>query len=350
MGEFLKNKYEFSKSASVLDVSAEAIKLRENQIFLLEKELFLYRVLLSDLVKNIPNQNQRNLLLNIAYYVIENPNILERFQKKRMLPFRTISKHTHIKISFLDSLQEYIVAYIVILSNPNYKTIQDYIKVQYSENEAKDKGRLVELKAEDECFGMIIKKNKRSNIILTSDGRFEKVKKADEPILGVEIKGIKKKVIKNLGVKIAIVVIFLLFLAYGAYREYTTTVTTIMVNTTSDIKLEVNKLDKVIYAYSSYDKGKVLIDEIKPIDKSIDEALKRCLEFAKNNEMIPNDSILITVNGKALEYGKLTMTGNYILDNQIDVLINNAGNQHKLKESILRERNLLEEKDEDTDD
>lgn len=347
MAEFLRNKYEFSKSVSVLDVSLEAIKLREKQIFLLEKELFLYKVLLSDLVKNIPTQNQRNLLLNIAYFVIDNPEILERFQKKRMIPFRIISKHTHIKASFLDYTQEYIVAYIVILSNPNYKTIQDYIRVQYTEDKSKDKDILLELKPEDECFGMVIKKNKRSNIILTSDGRVEKVKKTDEPIIGVEVKGVKKKGIKNLGVKIAIIVIFLLFLAYAAYREYNTPISTVVINTTSDIKLEVNKLDKVIYAYSSYDKGKILIDEIKPIDKPIDEALKKCLEFSKNNEMIPNDSILITVSGKALEYGKLTMTGNYILDNEIDVLINNAGNQHKLKESILRERNISEEKDEE---
>ena len=47
---------------------------------------------------------------------------------------------------------------------------------------------------------------------------------------------------------------------------------------------------------------------------------------------------MITVNGKALEYGKLQETANYVADKKLNVLMNNAGNQHKLLDNVLRQR------------
>ena len=343
MEEFSKDKYMFSKAPSILDVSAQAIKLRDNQISLMVKELFLYKVLLADLVKHIPSNSKRNLILNIAYFVVGESEILEKFKKNRILPFKAISKHTHVTRSFLDSWQEYIITYIVILSNPNYKNIQDYLKVEYTEENNEDSTSLVQLEHKQKYCGMVIKKSKYSNVILTSDGRFIRIKKVSDPVVGVEVEGIQKTGIKNLGIKLAILAVILMFIGISAYRQYSTPVTTVLVATTSDIKFEVNKYDKVIYCYSSYDKGKELINEVHPTDMLLDDALEKCLEYANDNEMIPSDGILITVNGKALEYGELVKTGTYVVDKELDVLINNAGNQHKLKESILRERNIPDE-------
>ena len=55
------------------------------------------------------------------------------------------------------------------------------------------------------------------------------------------------------------------------------------------------------------------------------------------NNMIPEEGLLITVTGETIKYGKLELSGRYIYDNNIKVLINNSGTQHKLYE-IMKEK------------
>lgn len=345
MVQFNRSKYVFSKSPSNVKNDDNSLKNRSNQISLLVKEIFLYKVLLKDLVSHIPSSEQKNLLINIAYYVIEEQEIFLKFQKRRLLPISLISKKTHIDSNFIETWQEYIVTYIIILSNPNYKDIQDYFKVEYNDDKSKNANQYngLTLIEKPKTVGIIVKINKKSNIILTSDGRFIKInRKEQEEKLGEEVYGIPKKVPKNVGLKISIVFMFVLFIVFAIYKQYTTPVSTIIVSSGIQVKYEVNKFDKVIYVYSVDDLGKELLTSTDPMDKTVDEALKSCIQYYNDNKLVSSSGILITVNGEALEYGKLSETGNYIADTGLNVLMNNAGSQHKLLDNILRQRDKEE--------
>lgn len=47
---------------------------------------------------------------------------------------------------------------------------------------------------------------------------------------------------------------------------------------------------------------------------------------------------MVTVNGKALNYGILEETGDYIVENNIKTLINNNGTKHYLYESVVNKK------------
>ena len=133
MEEFERSKYVFSEMPTMVDISEKAIKSREKQISLMLKELFLYKVIIKDLIGHRPNKMDKNLILNIAYYVIRNTELFDKFQKKRQLPFNKVAVKAQISKVYLEKWQDYIVAYIIILSNPNYKSIHDYLRIDIRE-------------------------------------------------------------------------------------------------------------------------------------------------------------------------------------------------------------------------
>ena len=56
-----RNKYKFSNAPAVVDISEEAQVKREEQISFILKELFLYNVLLKDLISHKPSEKDKNL-------------------------------------------------------------------------------------------------------------------------------------------------------------------------------------------------------------------------------------------------------------------------------------------------
>lgn len=131
---------------------------------------------------------------------------------------------------------------------------------------------------------------------------------------------------------------FLLVIAFAIYNQYTTPVSTVILSSSVQVKYGINKFDKIVYVYSPDDSGKDLIQEIRPMDKNMDTVIRDSIKYYNENKLVSINGVLITVNGKALEYGKLSETGDYIVDNNIFVLMNNAGNQHKLSDNIIRQR------------
>jgi len=336
MEEFERNKYVFSSMPSMVDVSEVAVKSREKQISLMMKELFLYKVLIKDLICHRPSNIDRNLILNISYYVIRNIEIFERFQKKRELPFNKIANGVQVSKAFLERWQDYILAYIIILSNPNYKSIQDYLRIEY----ASDNNEKIQVKNKNDNIykGIIIKDNKRSSIIINSKGEFIKIKKVDNTKVGKEAEASEKVGVKHIKLKLSIVAVLLLVIAFAGYREYTKVVRTIIIETSSTIKIETNKFDNVVYAYSDTEKGTELINSISPIDKDIDEVLQQTIEYAFNNKMISTEKLLITVTDEPISYGKLKLTGEYIVEKKINLVVNNAGYEQKLYESTIKQK------------
>ena len=70
MEEFKKDMYIFSNKPGFIDVSQKSKKAREQQIVNFNRELLEYDILLKDLALDKPNQKEKNLILNVAYYVI----------------------------------------------------------------------------------------------------------------------------------------------------------------------------------------------------------------------------------------------------------------------------------------
>jgi len=327
---FNKNKYIFASMATIVDIGENAIKLREKQISILLKELFLFKVLLKDLVGHSPSYRDKTLILNIAYYIIEETEIFEKLFKKRELPFGKLGHETGASRAFLEIWQDYILAYVIILSNPNYRHIQDYLRV-----ELKDESTAIELyenKNMGTLKGLVLKVSGKSAIIMTSSGKFNKIKKTEQLRVGSEGEGKIKKTLANYKLHIAIATVIIMLVAFGLYKDYNKVKATVIITSTSQIKLELNRGNTIIYVNSAADKGKDMVSAVVPMNKNIDVALKECIEYARNNKMIPEKGIVVTVTGEPLKYGVLKETAQYVADKNILIQVNNAGNIHNIYE------------------
>lgn len=333
MEAFRKNRYIFSNIRTIQEKNEEIINERKNQISLLLKELFLYKVITKDLILKKPKEHEKNIILNISYYIVENEELLEEFNSKRRLQINKLSRLTHMPSSFFELWQDYIIAYIIILHNPNYKLLQDYLKIEYAEKNSNPIASI----SKEHYLGMVLEVKKKHMIIMTSNGEFIKLKKDDTDRIGEEVSGEEKTGIKHIKLKIAIGVLVILFIVIGAYRDYNNPVSTIVLKTTSDIKFQINRYNNVVYTYAESEKGKDMLKKVS-VDDNIDNVLKQCVKYAYENDMIPKEGLNVTVVGRRLDYGLLEQTGNYIVDNNIKLLINNVGVQHKLSESIMNER------------
>lgn len=338
VGEFKRNKYKFATMSVLAEKGKEIEELRAKEISIFTKELYLYKVLLRDLVNHFPTQKDRNLILNVAYYIVEEIEIFDRFQKRRELPLGRLSKETRISRSFLESWQDYIIAYVLIISNHNFTYMQNYIKVELNENE---ENKVVPMndKSEISHRGIVIGSSKKSTIILTSSGQFVRIRKSEKVELGQETHGLEKKGIFHYKFQIVIGILFIVLLCAAAYRSYTKVSSTVVFNCTSQIKMDVNRGNKVIYTHTASDKGKKMLEEINPLDRDIDDCLKDLIEYAKENDMTPKDGFLIVVTGKPLKYGDLDKTDEYIVENKIDIQINNGGGLHNSYESVKIKKN-----------
>ena len=131
---FNKDKYVFASLPSMLLIGDSAENNRNKQIALFLNELNMYNVLLKDLVNFSLKENDRNIALNIAYYITDNDELLKIIIQKKDLPISKLSKLTKIKPEYIEKCRDYIIAYYIILTNPNYRHIQDYFRIKLRED------------------------------------------------------------------------------------------------------------------------------------------------------------------------------------------------------------------------
>ena len=134
MEEFRKDRYIFSNKPGVIDVSEKSKKAREQQIKNFNKELFEYEVLLKDLALDRPNEKEKNLILNVAYYIAKDYDVVSSFKAKKVLNIGLVSRKTRISKKFLERWKHYLITYILIMESTNYKYIQDYLRVLVNDN------------------------------------------------------------------------------------------------------------------------------------------------------------------------------------------------------------------------
>lgn len=345
---FNKDKYVFASLPSMLLMGDSAENNRNKQIALFLDELNMYNVLLKDLVNFSLNENDRNRALNIAYYITENDELLNIIIQKKDLPISKLSKLTKIKPEYIEKCRDYIIAYYIILTNSNYRLIQDYFRIKLKED---NNVISISNKKQDSYKGLVIKALKKYAYIATSKGEFLKIKTNSKANVGELCEGKQKKTIRNYRIHISILFLILILIGSGIIIEYRRMQSIVVIQTTSTIKISINKFNKVIYAYSPTDKGKELVVNVNMLNKDIDDAIAETFEYALNNQMLGlnkevptlSKKTLITINGQALEYGILTKTNKFISENNIPIVINNAGNQQKLPQySTQDEENKAE--------
>lgn len=331
MDNFDKRKYRFSLAQPLTLIGDEITEERGNQIILMNDELSLYNILIKDLVSDCPSLDIRNQILNIAYYIIDDTECYDKISEEKKLPIEDIVKKISVPKSFLTLWQDYIIAYVVILANPNYKHIQEYFRIE--ENVDILVGdRLVENNSDVLIKGIVISKSRKKVIVLTSKGEFKKISRGEYVEIGEEITGNEAKGLKNYKLHISIIAMLIIIMIGIIGIKYTTITETIVINTTSLIKVEVNSFGKVVNAQSPTVRGGEMLEKIKIQDKHMDEALYKIFKYAFENEMMPDGDVLITVSGKAMDLASIEETMKFLEDKNILVKLNNSGNEYYINQ------------------
>ena len=329
MDKFHNSKYRFSSIKPLILISDEIIESRSQQITTLASELLKYKILIRDLVKDNVSYSIRNELLNIAMFITSNIELYNDFVNKEDIPVDTLHILTRVDKKYLQKYREYIIAYTLIFGNPNYKNLQDYIQIV--ENTEEDLGKdIIEYEEKIGVSGVVLESNKKNAIVMTSLGEFKKLKIKEYYSNGEEIKAIEKKSLKDYKLYISIISVFTLIFILSVVYKYNNVVSTVIVETTSQIRLEINGFNRVLNISSSTEKGKLLIEETSVLDNNVDKAICKIIEYANENEMIKSSGIVVTITGKALKHNSLDETADFIYKKDLKVRFNNSGSEHKL--------------------
>lgn len=330
MGKDERIVYRFSSMPPLIVINDDLIDERGAQGLLLKKELIDYRVVLKDLTLREVPYSIKNELLNIAFFIVQDVDILDNFKDKKKLPINKICKEFGKPKRYLEEWRDNIITYVIILSDPKYKHIQDYLRVIEDEEKDIDVEALTILKEDKDIKGIAITANKKQAMIMTSMGDFKKVKLKSIAVVGEEVTGTPKKLLSEYKFHVSILAAIFIVLIGATIFRYTQVVSTVLVGTTSDIILEVNYFDKVKNIYARTPRGKIMVETIDVVDRGIDDAIYSIIKYANENDMMPETGIIVAVNGKPIEYEMLSKTEDYIYVEQIDLKLNNSGREQKL--------------------
>lgn len=330
MESFKFEKYKFSTKLSTSLALDDIVENREEEIERLKEDLLNYKILIKDLIYYETSYIIRNKLLNIAYFIIEDIELFDYLSTTKKFPINRLLKRTPINKEFYQTWRQYIVAYVVILSNPNYKYLQEYLQIQEATNILASEEIMQINEEEEEHRGIILYKGINYSVILTSKGEFIKVKSKKDSRVGEELIGKESFRLKKYKLQISIIAsIIAIMLIIGAF-QYRSIDKTIAIETTSLITLEVNRFDKIINAYTKTEKGNDMLDSLNVTNTNIDKSIKEILIYATKNEMIPKTGVIITVTGRPLKYTALSKTEKFIEEEGLQVKLNNSGDEHKV--------------------
>lgn len=327
MGKDERIVYRFSSMPPLVVISDEIIEERKEQIASLKRELINYRVVLKDLATIEVPYSIKNELLNIAFFIVQDVDILDKFKSKKNIPISVVAKEFGKTRRYLEEWRDNIITYVVILSDPKYKHIQDYLRVIEDEQKDIDVNALSILKNNKNIKGIVISSRKKVAMIMTSMGDVLKIKTNYIAVVGEEVEGTPKRLLSDYKFHLSMLAAIFLVLVGITILNYTKVVRTIMVGTTSDIILEANSFNRIKNIYSRTERGSKMVESIDVLDKSIDYAVYSIIKYANENDMMPQNGVVVAVNGKPIKYGTLSKTEDYIYVEQIDFKLNNSGIQ-----------------------
>lgn len=329
MGSFEHDKYKFSTKSPANLALDDIVEKREEEIERLNEDLLEYKILVKDLIHDDPSYIIRNKILNIAYFIIEDVELFDYLNTTKKFPINRLLKGTPIDKEFYQAWKEYILAYVVILANPNYKYLHEYLQVEEAVNILGSE-EIIQANKEEEHRGIILSKGVNSAIILTSKGEFIKVKSGKDNKIGEDFISKKSFSFKEYKLQISIIASIVVVILIIGILKYRAIDKTIFIETTSSITIEVNTFDKIIDAYTKTEKGNNMLDKLKVNSSDIDTAIKSILNYAMNNEMIPETGVIITITGEPLKYNALEKTEKFIKEQGLQVKLNNSGDEHKV--------------------
>ena len=327
---FEYEKYKFSTKPTTSLALDDIVEKREEEIERLKEDLLNYKILIKDLTYYETSYAMRNKLLNIAYFIIEDVELFDYLTTTKKFPINRLLKRTPVNKEFYQTWRQYIVAYVVILSNPNYKYLQDYLQVEEASQITATEEIIQYNKEEEEHRGILLYKGINYVIVLTSKGEFIKLKYKKDTRIGEEFIGKESFSLKKYKLQLSIIAsIVAILLIIGAF-QYKSTDKTIAIETTSLITLEVNRFDIIIDAYTKTEKGSNMLNTLNVNNTNIDKSIKEILKYAASNDMIPKTGIVITVTGRPLKYNALSTTESFIAEEGLQVKLNNSGDEHKV--------------------
>ncbi|GIM28541.1 hypothetical protein CPJCM30710_12070 [Clostridium polyendosporum] len=334
MEVFIKDKYIFSTKPKLRAVKEED-KESEKEIFLFLKGIRLYGVNLKSLVRRTPRYDIKNILLNIAFYIVKDSELYSEFTRKREIPVAKLAKLTRTSKVLIESWRDFLIVYVIILANPNYRILNNYMNIEERDADSNAIISVIEKNEKSVIYrGLALSNRKRSSIIITNLGDFIKIKNSNEDkVLGEELSGKEKKGLKHYKKQLVGATALIFMTLPALYYIYNMNYSTIIINSTSQIKVEVNVLNRINYIYSATTKGQLLVHSINVVHKDIDEGIYEIIKYANENKMIPSKEMVIIISGHNLRNDWLPMSEQYIKANKIKVLINNRGVEKEINYS-----------------
>lgn len=331
---FRKDKYMFSTRNIKKNLDKNILK-KEISTFI--KELRKFKVDLKSLSSEEFNLEERNLILNIAYFLVDEEVLLRKIINRRELKTKVIAKKTGFSNEKIISWSNYLIAYLILLYNADYTNLAMYLNINFKdlENLAVIKGT----KGEEIVHkGLVMLEGKKSTIILTKEGEFIRIKTRCENKVGEELSGKEKKTLRHyrkLIVSVALIAFILIGSVTFLYKQQETT---ILIQGTSKVKIGLNRFDRIVYSYSPTEKGTILITELKLENKKFEDGMISILKGFEEEDMLPPNRIVdVYITGKMVDTVDLNKVTEYVesvnkddnVKNNFRIKINNSGYEKK---------------------
>lgn len=331
----LKERYKFVYiPTSILNNSDDSLNISK-EIMLFLKQLSLYGTSLKALIKNRPDINVKNELLNIAYLCKDNDALFQEIKKRRVLPLKLICSLTGKPSSFIIRWESYITAYTILLSNNTYSNMREFLSIYNSSSRIKSKDEKVEtisntLYTSKIQTGVVLKVLGKGFYVLTPYGDFLKLNlDGNSRIIGEICTSEIKRELNIPKFPFILTLIGLISIALLCAILYMQPKRTLIIDTTFSITLKLNYLNKTIEVQPLGKKAIPIVESIKLFNHSLDDSILVILEKAKDTNLISKDTkISMFITGTKKTTLKLTKTEAFIHNNNLKVFINNNGVEH----------------------
>lgn len=331
---FRKDKYIFSTRNIKKNLDKKILK-KEIGNFI--KELRKFNVNIKNLSIEYFNIEERNLILNIAYFLVDEEILLRKILNRRELPIKVIAKKVGFSNEKIINWSNYIIAYVLLLYNANYTNLAMYLNINFKDLESLAVIRGT--KEEDIVYkGLVMLEGKNSTIILTKEGQFIRIKTRCENKVGEELSGKEKKTLRHYSKIIISIVLIATVLIGGFTFIYKQQETTILIQGTSKVKIGLNRFDRIVYSYSPTEKGNILVTELKLNNDKFEDGMINILKGFEEQDMIPPNRVVdIYITGKMVDTIELNKITAYVdsvnrddnTNNNFKIKINNSGYEKK---------------------
>lgn len=331
--KFDKHRYQFSSKRILRTVENSVdIEKKKEACKHLNRELKINFVDYKELYDCNISYGDKNIVLNIALAILDNDELLQDILTKRSLPILKIAKMTRITKKFIEKYDVYIMLYILIFSKKSLTPLKKYLCIKDTEDSPPGTS-IIKSPGLDEnvASGIVLKKFKTYAVILTPMGEVVRVKHLSSSE-GFEVSGKKKRSISYYYKYIISAIIIIGIICSIGIIDYNKVESTIVLTTTSDFKIEVNKYDKIVGFTSETEKGKATVHSTEYEYKSTDEFLKILMNKVIENGMVPgNQELYLIVTGERLKDTDFRLIESVIKDNNkknktnIKLIINNSG-------------------------